>query len=892
MKMTPSFRDLIVLIILNLLGYGLAAGLGLFEWLEQLSYYTESGVPLKDKMLFGFALVGISCAIFAWRRWVDLGREMTQSEQTQAALAESEARFRQIMEHLEDGVYLSGFNGPVLYVNSAYESLTGRSIESLSDQPSSWMDWIHSDDYPRILEAITNFTDTFDEEYRVIRPNGNTGWVRDRSFGIRNETGQVYRYCGIIQDVTARKQLEETLREREQFIQSIISAMPNLIFIYKLAEQRLVFSNHSFAEILGWDNVKGKTDAPLVLSDYLYPEDAERYQAHLEDLELGQPGEILVIEYRLREKDGGWRWFQSHETGFKRDKIGQPLEVLGIARDITAHKERDAILQQERAYLRQVIDAVPGFIGVKNREGRFILANRALAAAYKTTAEKVVGKTDTDFNPNQNEIVSFLANDRVALDSGQVQFTPEESVTHADGQVHWYSTYKVPLFDPQGRATQILFVSTEITERKQMEAALQQLNDELEDRVQQRTAELSQKNEQLSQEIAERQRAEQALQERVEVEKLFAALSTRFINLTVADIDGEINLALEAVAKFALVDHISVFLLADDQQTMSLAREWCAAGIEPRLGHSPARPVHILPNWKDRLMRGEIMYVPQVAELPAENTTEKELLQSLEVQSTVFLPLLYQGRSIGLLNFYWIKTEKMWSEEDLTLLQMFGEILVNALERRRADAEMQRRNRELAMLNQIIDASVSARNPEGMLTIACQQLVGIFNVVQAQAVLFDETKTEATVIAEAFSGAGQSRLKQVLQVNEIPLLQQILTQKLPLTPDSSGFTWDQFELDDLLDAAQVESGMILPLGMNGDIVGVLSLGGAKPQTFSMQDFGLLWSVADQISVALTRMNLAQNQQRLAAAIEQITEAVIVTNGAGSREWRGSAAENG
>src|SRR5207253_9692273 len=88
------------------------------------------------------------------------------------------------------------------------------------------------------------------------------------------------------------------------------------------------------------------------------------------------------------------------------------LEALGRAR------QRDALHRQERL-LRQIIDANPSLIFVKDWDGRFVLVNEATAETYGTTVEGLLGKTDADFNANADEVAHSLRDDREVLSSGQ-----------------------------------------------------------------------------------------------------------------------------------------------------------------------------------------------------------------------------------------------------------------------------------------------------------------------------------------------------------------------------------------------------------------------------------------------------------------------------------------
>ncbi len=144
------------------------------------------------------------------------------------------------------------------------------------------------------------------------------------------------------------------------------------------------------------------------------------------------------------------------------------LEALGRAR------QREALRRQERL-LRQIIDANPSLIFVKDWDGRFVLVNEATAQVYGTTVDALVGKTDADFNPNVEEIAHFLRHDRDVMSSGQPKVIAEEPVTNpTTRETRWFQTIKMPLRSPEEGTATLLGVSTEITERKRLEEQLLQ----------------------------------------------------------------------------------------------------------------------------------------------------------------------------------------------------------------------------------------------------------------------------------------------------------------------------------------------------------------------------------------------------------------------------------
>lgn len=151
----------------------------------------------------------------------------------------------------------------------------------------------------------------------------------------------------------------------------------------------------------------------------------------------------------------------------------------GLKREVDERKRAEDELSKQRSFLRQVIDLNPNFIFAKDREGRFTLVNQAVAEAYGTTVENLLGKNDADFNPNAEEVEWFRQDDLDVMDTLQEKFIPEEVITDARGNVRWLQTIKRPIVSPEGAVTQMLGVATDITARKQVEEALHRSEEQL-----------------------------------------------------------------------------------------------------------------------------------------------------------------------------------------------------------------------------------------------------------------------------------------------------------------------------------------------------------------------------------------------------------------------------
>ena len=159
----------------------------------------------------------------AVKRALDEAEQQRQHQRDEARLRESEERFRQLAEHINEVFWMTNLaKNEMIYISPAYETIWGRTCASLYASPRNWLDAIHPEDRERIFQAaFTNQpTGTYDEEYRILRPDGKICWIHDRGFPVRNQTGGVYRIAGVATDITERKQAEGQLL-RTQRLESI-----------------------------------------------------------------------------------------------------------------------------------------------------------------------------------------------------------------------------------------------------------------------------------------------------------------------------------------------------------------------------------------------------------------------------------------------------------------------------------------------------------------------------------------------------------------------------------------------------------------------------------------------------------------------------------------------
>jgi signal transduction histidine kinase/CheY-like chemotaxis protein len=179
----------------------------------------------------------------------------------------------------------------------------------------------------------------------------------------------------------------------------------------------------------------------------------------------------------------------------------------------------------------------------------------------------------------------------------------------------------------------------------------------------------------------------QALASRLSFEDLITEISTQFINLPPGAVDKGINDALERLGEHAQVDRCYIVLFNADGARMDTTHAWYRAGID-----APIDPLMDLPiakfSWGlDSLKRHGWVYVPRVSEMPVEAVAEEAVLEARRIRSFLSVSLQYTGKLVGFLGFSSVRDEKSWSNDDIALLRIAGEIFANALGRKWAETK-------------------------------------------------------------------------------------------------------------------------------------------------------------------------------------------------------------
>jgi signal transduction histidine kinase len=210
------------------------------------------------------------------------------------------------------------------------------------------------------------------------------------------------------------------------------------------------------------------------------------------------------------------------------------------------------------------------------------------------------------------------------------------------------------------------------------------------------------------------------------------------------------------------------------------------------------------------------------------------------------------------------KTKEQLINDLATLRQKITGLEQKKAECKWTEAELQRRNRELALLNRVITASAASLDLKTILETTCRELALAFDVPQSTAFLLNEEQTEVVVVAEYLS-TGSTRpaaLRKVMPVAGNPIALYLITHKAPLVIKDKKHDPRLTFARDFLRSHGSGSLLIVPLVIEEEIVGCLDLDAAEPRDFSPEEVDLACNVARQIAGALGRIRLAEAHQQL------------------------------
>ena len=688
----------------------------------------------------------------------DAYRQAAQRQLAETELQQSEQKFRQLAENIDEVFWMSDVaTNETLYVSSTYEQVWGRSCESLYANLQLFLDSIHPEDKQRVIANLEqNATKTFDIEYRIVRPDASVRWIQDRAFPIRNEYGEIYRRAGIAKDITQRKQAEAILQQVKEELEIRVAErtaeltqandrLQRELFERERVERALrqseerwqlaiqgsndgiwdlnVKTNEVFYSVR-WKEMLGYEDHEIGnhIDEWVkrvHPDDLEQVKQVYQD-HLTRKTPFYTNEHRLMCKNGTYKWILTRGQA-RWDEEGTPLRVTGSHTDISDRKQAEEALRESEERFRSAFDYASIGMALVGLDGRWLKVNPAMSEILGYSEQEFLELTfqaithPDDLQTNLNYAQQLL---RGEIRSYEMQKRYFHKLGHEVWTLLSVSLMRDTNSQPLYFISQVQDISdaySELRLRKQAEAALRQAYDELELRVQERTLALFKANEELQIENAERKRIEAELKTRAKQQAAVAELGQQA--LAGNRLDRLMNQAVTLIAQTLEVEYCNVLELlpvkiSDRLQASVVLLEEGTASLKPSDHHVLDKAVLLRAGvgWQEGLVGHATITIGLDSQvgytlISSEPVVVEDLRTEIRFKSS---PLLHEhgvvsglsviipahNRPYGVLGAHTTRQRK-FTKDDVHFLQATANVLATAINRQQVEEALRRAHDEL-----------------------------------------------------------------------------------------------------------------------------------------------------------------------------------------------------
>lgn len=398
--------------------------------------------------------------------------DVTEHKKMEEALRKSEKWFRSIFESSHDAMMtleppswrFTSANSAMVWMFRAKDEVKFTSYEPWALSPKRQPDGSVSDEKARkmIETAMRKGAHFFQWTHKRINGEEFSAEV----LLTRVEEEEKTFLHATVRDITERKRTEEDLRKSEERFRGITENLPGFVYQFyarKNGQQGLYYVGKRSHEMFGLDPDPAK-DYFKRFSACIEKEDRKRFFDSINE---------AVKSVKRWEYEGRFITPKGEEKYIRG--ISQPVKLKdeiifnGLILDVTERKRAEDSLREHRHQLLQIIDTVPHMIFAKDKEGRFLLVNRATADAYQKEPKDLLGVRRRDIHKNRQEVGGFLKGDREVLSSGKPTIISNETFTDVRGCKHILQTIKIPFNMAGVKETCILGVSVDVTEQRKVE---------------------------------------------------------------------------------------------------------------------------------------------------------------------------------------------------------------------------------------------------------------------------------------------------------------------------------------------------------------------------------------------------------------------------------------
>lgn len=409
-----------------------------------------------------------------------LQQEIREHQQRELALLNEQAKLSDILNSAFAAIIrfrvFANHDWEYNYFSQGCESFFGYTTTELMADKLLWMSRVHPEDKETVIMSL--FEDLFAERpiqanYRFYHKDGSLHWISSTYTSQRDNATNSWIITVVNSDITQSKQTELALRQSEARFRALTQTSSDIITISD-AEGDVFYQSPSLEKILGYEPAAFLGKKPL---EALHPEDLACVQTTMANILLN-PGTSVVIEYRLRHKNGEWIWLESVATNSLDDPDIGALVIL--SRNISDRKKVEEALRESEARYRSVIAAMREGIVLQDAQGSIFACNASAERILGLTREQIIGRASTDpswhtIHEDGSPFPGETHPAMMTLRSGQPTSNVVMGIHKPNREITWILINSQPLLKP-GETTPYGVVTSfsDITRRKEAELALRE----------------------------------------------------------------------------------------------------------------------------------------------------------------------------------------------------------------------------------------------------------------------------------------------------------------------------------------------------------------------------------------------------------------------------------
>ncbi|SDL91282.1 PAS domain S-box-containing protein [Catalinimonas alkaloidigena] len=265
--------------------------------------------------------------------------------------------------------------------------------------------------------------------------------------------------------------IQRQLLDDQRFIEAVLNNTPDMLHVYDLSLGRNIYLSKQFTDFVGYTDAEVEAMGGLPLSTLVHPEDLPAFTSRRQEWRELEENQIRTTEFRVRHRDGNYRWLRSREMVFRRDPKGKPTQILGITQDITSFREVQERLLHHEHLFRLISENTHDVIGLHDSEGRYTFVTPSAQELLGQSAESLVGHFPQRYiHPEEFEL--FCQGLERALTHPEEPVHLEYRVRYSDSQYKWMDTTLRAIRDENGSLTGLQSISRNSDERKSHEQHL------------------------------------------------------------------------------------------------------------------------------------------------------------------------------------------------------------------------------------------------------------------------------------------------------------------------------------------------------------------------------------------------------------------------------------